>query len=180
MEPIIFLIVITQMLMIIGLCVMNFKDQLLNFMLGIRRKRAIFIDLRLSKYVTLSVDLKSFEMFGKTFVWNFTKELNGCCFFRSDMVEPVEMSIDVEKCKYWCDSNEYHTNLKNKLLETLMMLKNKDMIINMLMIVAVICFIILALLYFRTNGINESLDTIQNNINALNQTIRPAPDITIK
>ncbi len=194
MDNIIFVIFIAMLLTIIGLSILNFKDQILNFMLGIRRKRAIFIDLRLVKFVTLSKDLKDFEMFGKTFVWNFDKELNGACFYRSDMVEalqtslpnskigvrPVDIELLPDKCGYWCDSNEYHTNLKNKLLETLMMLKAKDTIINILMIIVILSLVILALLYFRTNGINQSLDTIQSSITALNQTLRPSPDIVIR
>jgi len=170
METISFLIIIAQMLIIIWLGFMTFKDQIMNLMLGIRRKKAIFLDLRQSKYITLSKDLKTFEMYGKTFVWNFTKELNGCCFFRSDMAESIDTLLEKDKCKYWCDSNEYHTNLKNKMLETLMMLKGKDQIIMLLFVVLLVSGATLALMYIKTGSISDSITHVESIVNAINQS----------
>jgi hypothetical protein len=160
MEPIVFFILIIQLLIIIGLSVASFKDQILNFMLGIRRKRVMFLDLRLFKYITLSKDLKTFTFASLTYVWNFQKELNGCCFYHSQNSEALDAKIEASLCKYWCDSNEYHTNLKNKLLETMMMLRNKDQIIQMMVIVIIIALAILALVWMKTSAIQESLNVI--------------------
>lgn len=170
MDTTIFLILIAQLIIIIALSVMTFKDQILNFVLGIRRKRAVFLDIRKSMFITLSKDLKSFEAFNRVFIWNFNKELNGCSFYRSDNSEPLAIELEVEKCRYWCDSNEYHTNLKNKLLETMMMLKNKDQIIIMLIISIFISLAVLALVYFKTGSIQDSLNNIQNSISVINQS----------
>ncbi len=170
METVLFIILIAQFLLIIALCVMNFKDIILNFILGIRRKRAIFIDIRSSIFLTLSDDLKTFEYMGKVFVWNFQKELNGVCFYRTDNSEALDMTIDVDKCRYWCDSNEYHTNLKNKLLETMMMLRNKDTIIMFLIIGIIVGVATIGLVYIQTNAIKESINVVQNTLYVMNQT----------
>ena len=177
MEALIFSILIIQLIIIMVLSVLNFKEQLLNFYLGIRRKRAIFLDLRQAKTVTLSLDYKTFEAYNKVFVWNFAKEVNNACFYRSDNSEALEAELVPEKCQYWCNSNEYHTNLKNKLLETLMMLRSKDTIIMLLIICLIIGSITLMLVWIKTGSISDSLEVVKTGITALNnsqiQTTQP-------
>ena len=171
MNWLIFFIIIVQFIIVIVLSVNTFKEQLLSFKYGIRRKTAFFIDTRDKVRVTLNQEMKKFEYMGLDYIWNFEKEKNGGCIFITANAEALEVSLDIEKCRYWCDSNEYHTNLKNQLLETLMMLKSRDTIIMILIICLVAVIVSAAIMFFRTGSIIESTTNIENSLTAINNTM---------
>ncbi len=172
MDSLIFGIIITLIIVIMGLSSYVFKEQILTFQLGIRRKTVIFIDLRQKIRVTLTRDCKTFEYRNKIYIWNQDREKNNACIYDSRNVEPLRIEMSEERCLYWCDSSEYHTNLKNTLLETLMMLKSKDTIITLLSICLLLSVIIAALVYFRTGTLLDQGAHIQQSVEILNQTSR--------
>lgn len=172
MENITFVLLIAQFVAIIGLIMNTFKEQFLSFKLGIRRKTAFFIDIRKEIRITLDENLKGFEYNGLPYVWNPEKEKNGGCIFVTSNSEPLELTWDTAKCTYWCNSNEYHTNLKNKLLETMMMLKSKDQIILMLIIAIVLIGIVGAFVFIRTGNILDAISSLET-------TIKPAVETGI-
>jgi hypothetical protein len=170
MDNFVFVILCAQFLLIAYLCLKQFEEAILTFQLGIRRKTAVFMDIRISKRVTLDLGLKTFSYQGNVYNWSMAYEKNGACVYVLNNAEAMDVKLDNEKCSYWCDTNEYHTNLKNKLLETLMMLKAKDAIINLLIIVLILVAIVGAIVYFRTGSIIEATTNINNGIIALNNT----------
>lgn len=173
MESFLFLLLIFQFCLIMGLCYAVFFERITTLRYGIRRKTATFIDRRQSVRVTLSENLKTFEFENSLYVWNTDRETNDGCVYVTNNAEALAVSADWTKCTYWCDTNEYHTNLKNTLLQTLMMLRSRDIIITLLMILLIISIAIIAFVWFRTGTIITNTNDIYNQVIALNHTINP-------
>lgn len=161
------MVLIIGMIIIIAEAFFIFKERILRLYYGERRKRVLWIDERYSEWVTLWPDLKGFTNEYGTFTWNKQKEKYNACVFNSTNAEPLEVDFDITKTKYWCDSNEYHTVLGNKLLELLMMLKVKDQIIFLLIIVLIFVVLSGALSYIQGSSINEQIQLVKNNTEVL-------------
>jgi hypothetical protein len=96
---------------------------------------------------------------------------NGTVFYEANNAEPLKMKRDegTEKggeYKYFCNTKNFHSVAKNDVLETLLILRAKDMIIVLIMAVIVVAVLGAVANVYTTNSsaaaIQNTLEIIKN------------------
>lgn len=90
-----------------------------------RAKKAFYLDTRELKVVVLNKERTTFKHNGLVYTWVPAKEYDNLSFYDSTISEPVEMgpievNLNLGKCDYYINSQEYTNVIENTLLEQFM------------------------------------------------------------
>lgn len=115
------------------------RESLMSKLYGIRFKRWVEIDTGRMGYTILNKGLNSCKIFDKIKTVNRANIKYNVMYFVSDNIENLAVEDAKEKYQFYCNSEEFDTVYKNKLLETLMLsLQNNKLlwllILSMLML----------------------------------------------
>lgn len=108
------------------------REQIMSKIYGVRFKRWIEIDTGRLGYVILNKSLNSCKILGKIRTVNRENIKFNIMYFVSDNVENLKVEDDKNKYSFYCNSEEFDTVYKNKLLETLMLSLQNDKLVMIL------------------------------------------------
>ena len=140
------------------------KNKIYSRIYGKRYQYVHVIETGDCGYALFDKNLRFGNLNGMTIVYNFAKIKGDTLFYANNCSEPLEVSFNKDKCEYWVDSNEYEINLKNDLLQTLMMLRSKDQIIILLIVCIIVEFFIMVYLWQNFGNIDGKFELIYNEI----------------
>lgn len=112
------------------------REQLISKIYGIRFKRWTEIDTGRCGYTILNKSLNSCKILDKIRTVNRENIKYNMMYFVSDNVENLKLEDDKSKYLAYCNTEEFDTVYKNKLLETLMLsLQNNKLVLILIAIV---------------------------------------------
>lgn len=114
-------------------------------------------------------------------VFSQKKVFRGTVFYESGNVEPLEIERDLTKYKYYCDTKNYDTISRNDILQTLMILRAKELLMYLICIGIFVTLIGIVANYYFTNtlhtdiinSINQSISNIKPQITPNGVSVRP-------
>ena len=145
-------------MIIIALVFFMAKEVIMERIYGVRFKRWIEIDTGRYGYVILDKALDSCKILGQIKTVNRANINRGWLYFVNDNCENLKVEDAKDKYQFYCNSEEFDTVYKNKLLQNLMM----SLQTNWLMIIVVLVVISLAIggysLYNDSHNTQAKLD----------------------
>lgn len=146
-----------------------FRVEIISKMYGIRFKRWIEIDTGRMGYTILNKSLNSCNILGMIRTVNRANIKFNVMYFVSDNVENLKVEDAKDKYQFYCNSEEYDTVYKNKLLETLMLaLQN-----NWLMIILFAVILVAAIAGYSLYQDQQTTAKIDWLVWKVNQTYAP-------
>lgn len=100
---------------------------------------------------------------------------NGSIFYEENNAEPIKIVKSIKEYKYYCDTKNFDTVTRNDILETLMILRAKELIQLLLIVIIVMVLISMGVNYYLIH--TAALD-IQNQINTAIETAKTAAGLT--
>jgi len=146
-----------------------FRVEIISKMYGIRFKGWIEIDTGRMGYTILNKSLNSCNILGMIRTVNRANIKFNVMYFVSDNVENLKVEDAKDKYQFYCNSEEYDTVYKNKLLETLMLaLQN-----NWLMIILFAVILVAAIAGYSLYQDQQTTAKIDWLVWKVNQTYAP-------
>lgn len=94
-------------------------------------------------------------------VYNRDCVTNGTLFYESGNAEPIRIERDISQYKYYCDTKNFDTVSRNDILQTLMVLRAKDILMFLIVIgIAVTVITCVANVYFIYDTQQQIKDAI--------------------
>ncbi len=185
------------MMLLFGLLMM---ERILKFHYGDRRKRAFFIDLRISKWITLDKARKRFTFRDLIFFWDQNYERNECCvydtrcvsamriqitkkhFFGSpetiereeEQVYPLSPEIAKHELYYWPESTEFKNNFNTKIIKDIILSTQKDTLMLIIIAIGVTAALVLWN-HQQLSGMQNQLDAMGQYMVGINNNLTHVP-----
>ncbi len=139
---------------------------------GDRWQYYYIIDTGDSGYVLFPVDYSSVKINGLERVYNREKILSGTLFYTQKNSEPLQTDCDfncdnANTVEWYCDSHEFTTVLHNSLIEKLFLSLETSNIQRWFMILAIISIAIIGFMWYKFNGMQSQLTSLQDALIAL-------------
>jgi uncharacterized metal-binding protein len=114
-----------------------FREQINARIYGVRYKKWVEIDTGRQGYVILNKSLDHCKILGQTKTINRKNIQNNIIYFVNDCAENLKLDPENDRWIAYCNSEEFDTVFKNKLLEHLMMIMERN-IIKFILILSII------------------------------------------
>lgn len=151
---------------VIAIALYAFREQIASKMYGIRYKRFIVIDTGAQGYVILDKSLNSCTINGMKKTVNRANIQHNIIYYSSDCAENLKVEDMQGRYECYVNSEEFDTVYKNKLLQTLMLsLQN-----NMLIIITLLVFVSIALGVYYVYTMQDQMAKIDYIVWRVNQT----------
>jgi len=172
--------------MLLGLL---FKERIMKLHYQDRRKRAIFVNLRIHRFVTLDEARKFFSFRGLLYSWDSEFERNECSIYDTnctapmqigtetvDVVQPLSPEVARYKLFYWPESTEFKNSYHNQLFKAMMLAMKGDILMYILIAAAAAAAIALYD-YTKIAALQDQLNAIGRMLISINQSIPQIPPI---
>jgi hypothetical protein len=150
--------------MFIGAIMYSFREQIISRIYGVRYKRWIELDTGRYGYTILDKSLDHCKIMGQTKTISRKNILHGILYFVNDNVENLKLEPDNNKWLAYCNSEEFDTVYKNKLLEQLMLIMERNWII-MILIVSIITLGMVGYMAYMMNQYAGQLTYLVGKVN---------------
>lgn len=145
------LISIYIFILLLGLLIGLSKEKILNSIYGIRYKKYVEIDTGRYGDCILSKNLDSVKIHEQVKSVNLKNRIGNILIFSEDIAENLKCEYDNGKALFYMNSNEFDNLYKNKILEQLMYIKEK----NLIMIILILSGIGIALNIYNSYILNN-------------------------
>ena len=144
-----------------------FREQISEKMYGVRYKKWQEIDTGRRGYVILDKALNSCTIDGMKKSVNRSNIKNGIMYFSSDVCENLKVEDAKDKYQFYMNSEEFDTVYKNKLLQTLMLSLQNNMVMIVL-VVALLCMALTGYLLYEFESQKKTIEYIAWRVNVTN------------
>ena len=135
-----FTIVIAMEFLVIAIAMFAFRENIAKAMYGVRYKKWLELDTGRSGYVILDKSMDTCKIMGQRKAVKRENILNGWIYFVNENAENMKLENAPDKWQYYCNSEEFDTVYKNKLLQTLMLVMEAN-IVKIIMLLMIVCII---------------------------------------
>ncbi len=124
-------------MLFIGAIAYSLREQIISKIYGVRYKKYIEIDTGRQGYTILDKALNSCSIMGMTKSVNRANIKHNVLYFVSDNAENLAIEDAKDKWQYYCNSEEFDTVYKNKLLQQLLFVLEKNLILIIIVLVGI-------------------------------------------
>lgn len=145
------------------------RETLISKFYGIRFKRWVEIDTGRVGYTILNKSLNSCKILNQIRTVNRANIKFNIMYFVSDNIENLKVEDVKDKYEFYCNSEEFDTVYKNKLLETLMLSLQNNKLFLILIAVSITAAMVIYSIYMN----NQTAEQIRFIARSVNSTYAP-------